>query len=83
MSEAFGVQMAMYQHSRTGVHFRCPKSDIRIPKKLSSIIVGVFGLNDMPVVVRNSVRLATKTEKRRSEVAVPGFLLSKRRIEAL
>jgi kumamolisin len=72
MSEAFGVQMAMYQHSRTGVHFRCPKSDIRIPKKLSSIIVGVFGLNDMPVVVRNSVRLATKLKSADPKSQFPG-----------
>lgn len=60
MSQAFGVKLAMYRHSRTGVRFRCPKADIRIPKRLAPIITGVFGLNDMPVVVRLGLRLTRK-----------------------
>ncbi len=56
MSSAFGVTLSTYRHSRTGVHFRCPEADIRIPKELVPIITGVFGLNNMPVVVRRPVR---------------------------
>jgi kumamolisin len=56
MSRAFGVQLFMYKHSRTGTQFRCPKADVHIPEKLASIIKGVFGLNNMPVIVRHSVR---------------------------
>ena len=53
MSKAFGVKLSTYQHARTRTHFRCPESDIKIPESLAGVITGVFGLNDMPVVVRN------------------------------
>ncbi len=56
LSRAFGVKMSMYHHSRTQTKFRCPESDIQIPKKLASAIAAVFGLNDMPVVVRRHRR---------------------------
>src|SRR5277367_6146323 len=56
MSRAFGVKLSMYKHTRTGTQFRCPNGDIQIPESLAPIITGVFGLNDMPVVVRHSVR---------------------------
>jgi len=57
MSRAFGVKLSMFKHTRTGVEFRCPEADIRIPQALSGIITGVFGLNNMPVVVRRPVRV--------------------------
>lgn len=61
MSRAFGVKMSMYNHSRTGKHFRCPTGDIHLPEKLAPIITGVFGLNDMPIVVRHPVKAPRKT----------------------
>ena len=62
MSNAFAVKLSIYQHARTNTHFRCPESDISIPESLSSIITGVFGLNDMPIVVRHAgVRVGRKT----------------------
>jgi kumamolisin len=60
LARAFGVKLSMYQHLRTRTRFRCPEDDIHIPKSLTGIIHGVFGLNDMPVVVRNSVRAGRK-----------------------
>ena len=54
MAKAFGVDLAMYQHRRTRTRFRCPTCDISIPASLKGVIVSVFGLNDMPVVVRDS-----------------------------
>ena len=56
MSRAFGVKLSMFKHSRTGLHFRCPETDIQVPEHLASIITGVFGLNNMPVVVRRPIR---------------------------
>jgi kumamolisin len=53
MSKAFGVKLSIYRHARTHTHFRCPESDIKIPESLAGVITGVFGLNDMPVVVRH------------------------------
>ena len=60
MSRAFGVELGRYLHARTGTHFRCPKGDIHVPESLASIITGVFGLNDMPVVVHHGVRVGRK-----------------------
>lgn len=60
MSKAFGVKLSLCKHARTGTHFRCPEDNIRIPESLVPIIAGVFGLNDMPVVVRNGLRLAKR-----------------------
>lgn len=56
MSRAFGVKLSVYKHARTGTNFRCPEGDIQIPESLTPIIAGVFGLNDMPVVVRHGAR---------------------------
>jgi kumamolisin len=60
LEKAFGVKLSVYQHLRTKTQFRRPENDIQVPESLSSIITGVFGLNDMPVVVRRSVRTAAK-----------------------
>jgi kumamolisin len=60
MARAFDVRLLRYQHSRTGTQFRCPEKDIHIPQSLASIITGVFGLNNMPVVVRHRVRVGRK-----------------------
>jgi kumamolisin len=60
MSRAFGVELGRYLHARTKTHFRCPKSDIQVPESLAPIITGVFGLNDMPVVVHHGVRVGRK-----------------------
>jgi kumamolisin len=72
MSKAFGVTIAMYKHARTGVEFRSPKSDLSIPKKLASIITGVFGLNNMPVVVRNGLRISHKLTNADPKDQFPG-----------
>jgi kumamolisin len=56
MSQAFGVKLSKYSHGRTKTHFRCPEGDIQVPERLAPIITGVFGLNDMPVVVRHATR---------------------------
>jgi kumamolisin len=60
LARAFDVRLLLYKHSRTGTQFRCPEKDIHIPQKLVGVITGVFGLNDMPVVVRHGVRVARK-----------------------
>jgi kumamolisin len=60
MSRAFGVKLQMYEHSRTHSKFRCPTDNIHVPAKLAPIITGVFGLNDMPVVVRSTVLAAPR-----------------------
>ncbi len=60
MSRAFGVKLSMYKHSRTRTEFRCPESEIQIPQSLQTVIRGVFGLDNMPVVVRHGVRVARK-----------------------
>jgi kumamolisin len=60
MSKAFGVKLSMYKHLRTATQFRCPEDNVRIPESLAPIITGVFGLNDMPVVVRSGVRVGRK-----------------------
>jgi kumamolisin len=62
MAKAFDVKISRYKHKRTGRNFRCPESDISVPASLSPIIDGVFGLNDMPVVVRNSRRVVRKPQ---------------------
>ena len=54
MAKAFGVKLSIYQHARTGKHFRCPDGEINIPENLAGIITGVFGLNDMPILIRHS-----------------------------
>ena len=45
MSRAFGVELGRYMHARTGTHFRCPKSDVRVPENLASIITVTFRRN--------------------------------------
>lgn len=55
LSHAFGVKLSTYEHRRTGKRFRCPEADIHIPAGLTGIITGVFGLNNMPVVLRHSL----------------------------
>ncbi len=62
VSRAFGVKMSMYNHSRTRTHFRCPTGNIHLPEELVPIITGVFGLNNMPVVVRHAVRVQKRTQ---------------------
>jgi kumamolisin len=59
-ARAFGVKLSMYQHRRTKTQFRCPEGDIHVPESLDSIIVGVFGLNDMPIMVHHGVRVGRK-----------------------
>jgi kumamolisin len=60
MQQAFGVKLSVYTHARTKTRFRCPEDDIQIPESLAPMIAGVFGLNDMPVVVRHSPRVGRK-----------------------
>jgi kumamolisin len=60
MQHAFGVKLSVYAHARTKTHFRCPDDDVQIPENLAPMITGVFGLNNMPVVVRQSQRLGRK-----------------------
>lgn len=68
MSRAFGVKMSVYNHSRTGTHFRCPTSNIHLPEKLAPIIAGVFGLNDMPIVVRHTVQTAKRPKPAKADL---------------
>jgi kumamolisin len=72
LSRAFGVKMSMYHHSRTQTKFRCPESDIQIPKKLASAIAAVFGLNDMPVVVRHTARTLRRSAASSPQDQFPG-----------
>jgi kumamolisin len=60
MQQAFGVKLSVYEHARTKTRFRCPQHEIQIPESLTPIITGVFGLNDMPVVVRHSARVGRR-----------------------
>ena len=60
MQKAFGVRLSLYEHARTKTHFRCPEHEIQIPESIAPIITGVFGLNDMPVVVRHATRVARR-----------------------
>jgi kumamolisin len=60
MEGAFGVKLSLYEHARTKANFRCPEHDIQIPESLAPIITAVFGLNDMPVVVRHSTRVGRR-----------------------
>jgi kumamolisin len=62
MAKAFDVKISRYKHKRTGTDFRCPETDISVPESLKPIISGVFGLNDMPVIVRNRVRPAHRAQ---------------------
>ncbi|HTS37203.1 MAG TPA: S53 family peptidase [Candidatus Solibacter sp.] len=59
MSHAFGVKLQMHRHGRTHTNFRFPDREIQVPEKLAPIIAGVFGLSNMPVVVRHRAVLAT------------------------
>src|SRR5581483_8894598 len=63
MSRAFGVKLSVYKHIRTGTHFRCPEGDIHVPEALSPIVTGVFGLNDMPIVVRRRAPAVHRTAR--------------------
>ena len=72
MSRAFGVKISMYQHSRTGTHFRCPEGEIHLPQNLVPIIVGVFGLNDMPIVIRHIVRVGQRATSMSPKEMFPG-----------
>jgi kumamolisin len=72
MSHAFGVKLLMYEHLRTGSKFRCPSDNIHVPEDLAPIITGVFGLNDMPVIVRTAVRAATRTANADPKMTWPG-----------
>lgn len=76
MSRAFGVKLSMYRHSRTGSQFRCPEKEIKVPESLAPIITGVFGLNDMPVVVRHAgtgaATKAVKVGKKDPKAQFPG-----------
>jgi kumamolisin len=60
MQHAFGVKLSVYAHARTKTHFRCPEGDVQIPESLAPMITGVFGLNDMPAVVRQGRRVGRK-----------------------
>ena len=60
MQLAFGVKLSLYEHARTKTRFRCPEHEIQIPESLAPIITGVFGLNDMPVVVRHGARVGRR-----------------------
>lgn len=60
MARAFGVKLSRYVHNRTKTTFRCPEGDIHVPESLAPIIRGVFGLNDMPVVVRHGPRVGRR-----------------------
>jgi kumamolisin len=53
VARAFGVSIGTYRHARTGAAFHCPDADLRIPKHLAGIVTGVFGLTDLPVVLRH------------------------------
>lgn len=72
MSRAFGVKLAMYQHARTHSRFRCPTDNIHLPEKLVPIITGVFGLNNMPVMVPAPVRTAPRPASTSLEQKWPG-----------
>jgi kumamolisin len=72
MSQAFGVKISRYHHSRTRTHFHCPDGNIHVPESLAPIIAGVFGLNNMPVVVRSVVRTAKKLTDANPENQWPG-----------
>jgi kumamolisin len=61
MQQAFGVKLSVFAHSRTKTHFRCPEEDVQIPENLKPVITGVFGLNNMPVVVRQGKRVGRRT----------------------
>jgi kumamolisin len=67
MQHAFGVKLSVYEHARTKTQFRCPEHDIQVPESLARIITGVFGLNDMPVVVRHSTRTVGRKAAAKSD----------------
>jgi kumamolisin len=60
LSKAFGTKLSLYRHKRTGTTFRCPENDLQIPQDLAKYVTGVFGMNDMPVVMRHRVRVGRK-----------------------
>jgi kumamolisin len=72
MSRAFGVRLSIYKHLRTKTLFRCPDADIQVPESLAAIITGVFGLNDMPVVVRHGARLERSAAEINLQQQFPG-----------
>ena len=72
MSRAFGVKISRYRHGRTKTKFRCPEDAPHIPTSLVPIIKGVFGLNDMPVVVRNGPRVARRAPRVDPQTSSPG-----------
>jgi kumamolisin len=63
VSKAFAVKMTMHEHGRTHTKFRCPDSNLHVPESLANIITGVFGLTDMPVVIRHPAHVAKKRAK--------------------
>jgi kumamolisin len=72
MGRAFGVKLLLYKHRRTKTSFRCPDGDLQIPRELGEIITGVFGLNDMPVVVRHAVRAGRRVANADPQTQFPG-----------
>ncbi|MCL5054601.1 MAG: S53 family peptidase [Firmicutes bacterium] len=49
LNQAFGIQMNRYQDSK-GAQFRAYQGNLQIPKNLAGKVIGVFGLNDRPIV---------------------------------
>jgi kumamolisin len=52
MEKAFQAKLSMYNHPRTGTHHCRPEGEVKIPCDVAKVIIGVFGLNDMPAMVR-------------------------------
>jgi len=53
MEKAFGVKLSHYTHGATGVGFRRPEKEAAVPRELRDIVVGVFGLDETPVIRRH------------------------------
>ena len=72
VEKAFQIHLQKYRHMRLNVDFRCPDKDVSVPESLSKYVMGVIGLNDMPVVVRNGARVARNPQSADPKTLYPG-----------
>src|ERR1700722_14955955 len=58
VQSAFNVELSNYVHWPSGTSFRRPEAEVRIPESLSKIVVGIFGIDESPVVRRHTMTAA-------------------------